>query len=974
LIRSSRSLISFCLAAAIGALGTLPLAAQVAQYGPDFYGEGFGKNKIAYRNFDWHIYHSPHFNVYYYSAEESLLQKVVSIAESSYDQLSRAFNYQIKEPTPLIFYSTHSAFEQNNVILNFIPEGVGAFASPARFRMVLPVDVPDAQLSKLILHELTHIFQYHILFQGRISERVTAGPPTWFMEGMASYMAKDESTRDKMYLRDAVVNDQIPPVTKVDFGGFFAYRFGHAVFDFIEDRWGKEGFLDFVEETRNTFGGKVDRAIKRAFRIEPDDFDIEFRRWLRRKYLPELVKTGEPSDFGRVYRITEDTRAWVTSPTASPSGDLVAGISNYRGKTDVLLFNAKDRKFLRNLTRAFSNRYQYLVAQEQELGRDLGRDISFSPDGNSIAAFVKRERGRSLMLIDVLHGGIRRVIDMDDIEQQLAPAWSPDGRHIAFAGFRKGQFDIFSIDLDSLAVNNLTNDEVYDGAPTYSPDGKTLVFVSSVGKGFNKIFRLDLDHPGLRYQLTTGDSNENDPIFSPDGKRLYFTSDRDGSENIYSLDLATGDLRQFTNVVTGASMPTLLASKDGKERLVFNGYWKMIFSIYDTPIDQPVKTIPAAEKPVPEPSQAQALPKFEPDIQVTIDPANKEKYRGFKFFLEDASSYVGVDSTQTVLGRVVLSFSDYLGDKRIIANLSSVESFSNFDFIYADLSHRRNWQVEVFDTRTYYLAQNLSGFITRDKAAFSETGAVASLVYPFSFYRRAEIGAGYIVRKIDFQSFAVDLNGNFIPVISARNDNFPIVSGALTGDSAVFAPWGPITGRRWRLEASYAPDTKAHERGTLQSNVDLDFRQYVPLTQRSNLAFRVFLGEAGGNAPTPYFFGGLDTVRGFDFRSLVGDRAGFANLEFRFPMVDLIATPILGFQGIRGVFFLDVGGAYFKNGPPFKFYDSNLHRLQDGVAAYGYGVTVNLFGLDVNWDFAKQWDLKQTKGGYRTSFWIGTRF
>ena len=46
---------------------------------------------------------------------------------------------------PLIFYATHSAFEQNNIILNFIPEGVGAFASPVRFRMVLPIDLPDAR-------------------------------------------------------------------------------------------------------------------------------------------------------------------------------------------------------------------------------------------------------------------------------------------------------------------------------------------------------------------------------------------------------------------------------------------------------------------------------------------------------------------------------------------------------------------------------------------------------------------------------------------------------------------------------------------------------------------------------------------------------------------------------------------------------------------------------------------------------------
>src|SRR6185436_15984869 len=229
----------------------------------------FGKNKVQYKKFVWKVYHSPHFNVHYYVAEADSLQKVVSFAESAYDNLSRAFNFQIKDPVPLIFYATHTQFEQNNVILNFIPEGVGAFASPIHFRMVLPIDLPDEDLMKLILHELTHIFQYHMLFQGSLAKAVATGPPTWFIEGMASYMAKDESARDKMFLRDAVVNDQIPSI-KRDFGGFFAYRYGHALFDFVEERWGKEGFLDFLYEIRNTIGSRVDRAVQRAFKMDPE--------------------------------------------------------------------------------------------------------------------------------------------------------------------------------------------------------------------------------------------------------------------------------------------------------------------------------------------------------------------------------------------------------------------------------------------------------------------------------------------------------------------------------------------------------------------------------------------------------------------------------------------------------------------------------------------------------------------------------
>jgi len=230
-------------------------------------------------------------------------------------------------------------------------------------------------------------------------------------------------------------------VTRTDFSGFFAYRFGHAVFDFIEERWGKEGFLDFIYEVRNTLGSRVDRAVKRAFKLEPEDFDVEFRRWLRKKYLPELVKTGEPSDFGRVFRIEDDRQgSYTTSPVASPSGDLVAALSVYRGKVDVVLYDTKSRKLLRNLTKGYSNDYQYLAAQELILGRQLGRDISFSPDGNTIAVFAKRERGRSLLLVDVLNGGVREIVEMNDIEQQGSPAFSPDGKTIAFSGWRNGQF------------------------------------------------------------------------------------------------------------------------------------------------------------------------------------------------------------------------------------------------------------------------------------------------------------------------------------------------------------------------------------------------------------------------------------------------------------------------------------------------------------------------------------------------------
>src|SRR6185295_5814090 len=120
------------------------------------------------------------------------------------------------------------------------------------------------------------------------------------------------------------------------------------------------------------------------------------------------------------------------------------------------------------------------------------------------------------------------------LDQQLSPAFSPDGNRIVFRAMRGGKADLFSYDVDGKTVTNLTDDDASDFSPAYSPDGK-WIYYSSVRGTKAKIFRFRPESPESREQLTYGDWNDEDPSLSPDGKRLFFTSDRDaGIYNIYS--------------------------------------------------------------------------------------------------------------------------------------------------------------------------------------------------------------------------------------------------------------------------------------------------------------------------------------------------------------------------------------------------------------------------------------------------------
>jgi Tol biopolymer transport system component len=997
------------LAAALIVVSTAHLAAPAPADAQIFFGY-FGKNKISYETFDWQIYHSPHFDVYYYEAEEHLLPKIVSFAESAYDRLSRRLDFQIDEPTPLIVYATHSAFEQNNILLNFVPEGVGAFATPVRFRMVMPADLPDPKLFELIMHELTHIFEYHILFQGSLSRAVAQQPPTWMMEGFASYMADDEESWEKMFLRDAVVNDLIPPISRVNFGGYMAYRFGHAFFDFVEERWGEDGVQDFIYELRNTIGARADRAVERAFRIEPEEFDIEFRRWLRERYLPQLVASGEPLDYGRPYRIENKPDTQETSPVPSPSGDLVAAFSTAEGEVDVVLFDNRRRRSLRNLTSGFSNDFQYLASQGLQVTRRMGNDISFSADGDTLAVFVKRESGRSLMLLDVISGKIVRIIDMDHLglEQQLSPDFSPDGSHVAFAAWQDGDFDLFLYDLETGELDNVTDDELYNGGPDFSPDGGRLVFTSVI-EGYEKLFEIDLETRERR-QLSFGQSHERDASFSPDGRRIYFTSDRTGAENVYSVDVETGRVSQHTNAVTGCYQPEAFIDEDGEEQLVFVGFWRQRQRLYLADPDEvltgpdivppggpapaygddrtataarggddPAEGAPDHTEPFVviggEAAETEALPLFEPDIDVAIDMANRERYPRLKLHLEDAQTIVAVDDDQTVLGQIFLRFTDQIGDRQLFTLFTSVRSFSDFEALYLDTSRRTNWMIRLYDDRDYFVRLAPDGEILRD-ARYAETGLMGYLVYPFDFYRRVEVGLGARYRDVPSPLFArrgEEGNTEIVQVYDARSDAFPVAEVSFVSDTTLFANYGPISGHRYRVTANYAPDLE--ESGTLSRDIIVDARKYFPLTRRSNLAFRAWGATSEGNFTRPFFFGGLDTVRGTRIYSLVGDQAFYANAELRFPLIDVIALPFFNITNIRGVFFLDVGGAYFKDIEEFDFWDSDEDRLQDGISSYGIGLSADLFGLPLNFEFSKEWDLQDTiSNGFETTLWIGQRF
>jgi Tol biopolymer transport system component len=950
-------------------LTAIPVAAQLNPYDP-YIG---GKNKVRWDTFEWMIYETPHFKISYYDRVEPALEKIASYAESAYDDIARQLNYQILEPVPMICYATHAEFEETNIIVGFIPEGVGAFATPVRNRMVLPVDLPDRELQGLIQHELTHIFQYEIFFGGKRGRLVYARPPTWFMEGMASYFGNDEDAMDEMYMRDAALTDQVPSIMNPP-RGFLAYRYGHKVFEYIGDEWGEDVVRDFVFAFRGNFGGQVGRPLDRVLNMEPEEFDAAFRTWLRRKYQP-FADRGVPGEFGRKFRVPGFLNSNQTSPAISPSGDLVAAFTTYKQDVDVAIFGLPDRSLYKNLTKGHTTKYQYLVAQGLTVGPAEGRDLAYSPDGNYVAVFARTERTRSLLLLDVRKGGIAKEYKIDlPVDQPSQPAYSPDGRHVAFHAVSQEQFDIFLLDTETGEVSNLTNDARYDAAPAFSPDGSKLVYSSNRG-GPSKLISLDLADPSNREQLTFGPGEDEGAAYSPDGERLYFSSDRnEGVYDIYRLDLDTRDLTRLTYVIGAAINPVPAETLDG-ERVGFQAYSNGVWGLYGADANQGVEV--GKSEP---PSEEIQLEPFVPAVSIAVDPEDGERVKRRKFFIEDAGAYVGIDTTNQFLGQAYITLSDQYGDRRIQILLDSVDTFANFLVSYYNLEPRLQWGVTLYDSRSYYITgyDPLRLTVTEKQQAYRYTTAQFDLRYPLNTYYRLGAWAGYLDRKYD-QPIGIDEETGQIETISTSNQA-PYVGVGAVGDTTFWRSYGPHKGMRWEANYYYAYDID--DGGALTQNIALDARAYVPTSQRSEFAIRGWLGFADGNQPWIYAYGGLDTLRGYPTYSLSGNRTWFANLEWRFPLVDRMDLAFMRIGGIRGRIFLDVGAAYFQDSEGNRFNNSGQAGytfqedgvLVDGVSSYGFGIDVWLFGLPMHWDWVKIWNFDESLAGWETDFWIGVRF
>ncbi len=794
--------------------------------------------------------------------------------------------------------------------------------------------------------------------------------PRWILEGLAVVMESEHtsggrlrSTQFDMYLRADVLEhnlarlDQISNPARRWPGGNLWYLYGANFIGWIVDTYGPDTYAAVATD----YGASIvpwgiNRAIRRVTSRTYEELYVGWHAYLERKYAAQMATVRARGVLeGR--QLTHRGYSAV-APRYVPRCD--------GSSVEQLAYQRDDGDTTGGVYTITPS-----AANPDDTARMLARGgthtVSFDDQCNLYFDNTAPSR-RFYSFGDLLRqpAGTRSTSGMERTRQRLtvgaranAPDVSADGRYLTYITNRAGTSTLRIAEID--AQGTLQNERalvpsaLYEQAytPRFSPDGLHVAYSAWTRGGFRDIRVVDLQ-TGSFYELMHDRALDQQPVWSPDGKTLYFVSDRTGVANVYAYEIATGKLAQVTNVRTGAYMPAV--SNDGK-RLAYVGYHSGGFDVYELPLD-PQRYLPALDAP------EDRLPAFEPGISHAWPV---EEYDPLPTLRPHAWTAAYGDGTFGKTLTVTTTGSDAVGHHGFDLSLSIPTSLDSGNEPQGSANYYYNRLPVLFRASAFRGASLRNDYrygnqrpLTTEHLTGVSTGLSwgvpgefdsqsVSLSYTIANYNRdLPVGA----TADPFSLVTVDPDRGYLGVVHLGY-GYSSVQGTTYGISAEKG-----------FSIGLGLDEAAHALGsnstlTAFSGVATAY-QLLPWGQHHVLAF----GLSGGTSLGSYSRRGLYGTGGFVDQSLydaynsvvrqsafvlrgyqpgqfVGTAYNLLNVEYRFPLLyadrGLSTLPVF-LRTISGTLFFDFGGAYNTIDPkhPFNVLHGSVggEIWLDGVTAY----------------------------------------
>jgi len=694
-----------------------------------------------------------------------------------------------------------------------------------------------------------------------------------------------------------------------------------------------------------------------------------------------------------------------SSLTWSPNGDRICTTAKSGGRDVLYLISAKNGQ----VDRRFDLHCEALAYP------------AWSPVSDSMVVVGLKDGRSDLYLLELKTGRVIRLTN--DTYDEKEPCWTPDGKAITFSSdrlapvvlhperFEKGYgpYGIFTLDLETGQTKMVLDTHGDDHSPAWSPDGRKLAFVSDRSGGPD-IYLYDPADSSVT-QLTEVQGGVSSLSWSRQNDRLVFSAFNRGGFDVFackeplSLDAVVDRLRRQSPQTV---MSVERARNEGQEAPpptrpslgALAGAWpESVTTSPDTltvahaDIKPPVETSSHSDTLRAEPPDEPfgATTNYDPSRPWNLGPDHSTSMpqdtvpvlptrtplvdNGGPFALPDSvldqpaspyrvrlsPDYAGggfyAASGVGFVGSTQFQFSDFLGNHNLFISTdifsNSLEE-TNALAIYNYLPLRWDLGGGFFHFKNYFssrvtpLGEQLGG-----PKLFSERtyGGLASAAYPFSRFRRVDFN--FTQMFVERKFFEEDPFG-FIFETGHEYRSVTSPSVSIVGDNALFGYYGPVNGQRYNL--TYSPALPLFHNSLAYNTVTFDGRRYWDLTHGYTFAGRILTGTSTGRNPQTFRVGGFSTLRGYPDFDILGQQLAIANVELRFPFIQQLGVvgPVpLGIFNLRGAVFTDFGTVW-NNGDDIRLTRMvNGHlRLDDMKFGFGTGVRSALFFMIMKMDVA----------------------
>ncbi len=559
---------------------------------------------------------------------------------------------------------------------------------------------------------------------------------------------------------------------------------------------------------------------------------------------------------------------------------------------------------------------------------------------------------------------------------EKSAVFSPDGKEILFVSDFNGIDNIYKkkmfgediepgtslLDIDAIPVTNSLNGIE---SISISADGKKLVFSSFFKSGFN-IFLLnnpfemeeieDFEFTQYMSQFYNDESENNEIVEDPSEILVK------GKEFVYKkITEPDSSVEINSNIFTGQII-------DYGEKLadtIRTDYSDFVFAKNDSFGDS-TKTK----------NEEQLL------FREKLDGNGNFLVNKYKIDFSPDLVYAnaGYSTLYGVLGTTVLSFSDMLGNHRLVGTTSLQIDLKNSDYglAYYYLPERINYGFAAYHTARFVYLNNAFG---SNLYRFRSFGSNLSASLPIDLFHR--IDAAVSIQRVSREN---------IDNIDEPTENatFVIPSLSYVKDNILWGYTSPIEGTRYNLTLFGNPGISKSKESFV--TLTWDYRKYLRFFFDNALVMRFSGGYSAGSNAQNFFIGGTESwinrtfannniplssasdfvfltpalpLRGYDYAEQLGTKYSLVNLELRFPLIRYLLTgPIpLFFQNILGVAFIDAGSAWNDNKELrlFKKSDGGKRITNDLLLGVGTGFRLQflfLWKFDVAWSY----DLQQFSG------------